>query len=263
LMARIEKRNLKQAIKKGEPILGIFELAAEPDVLEVMGHAGLDFALVDCEHGDPRLHSQLSNMTRAADVVGLGIFVRFACNDFVGALIGHALDVDADGLQISDVESPEMMEKIVQAAYYGPRGSRSIYPVSRAGNFGWRPLPDHIKRANERTVVLIQCETTHGVEHLDEILENDGLDGVFIGSMDLSQSLGLTLQVQHEEVQATINEIADKVLAAGKALGYRIDTPDQAKYWLDRGARILYLSGGNLWKPFGDLVHSIRKVVDE
>jgi 4-hydroxy-2-oxoheptanedioate aldolase len=243
--------------------LGIFELAAEPDVLEVMGHAGLDFALVDCEHGDPRLHSQLSNMTRAADTVGLGVFVRFASNDFVGALIGHALDAAADGFQISDVESAEMMEKIVQAAYYGPRGSRSIYPVSRSGKFGWRPIKEHIQRSNERVVVLIQIETTHGVENLDEILENDGLDGVFIGSMDLSQSMGHQLQIEHEAVQATINEIADKVLAAGKALGYRIDTPDQAKYWLDRGARILYLSGGNLWRPFGALVHSIRKVVDQ
>ena len=258
-----EKRNFKQAIRNGEPILGIFELAAEPDVLEVMGHAGLDFALVDCEHGDPRLHSQLSNMTRAADTVGLGVFVRFACNDFVGALIGHALDAAADGFQVSDVESAQMMEKIVQAAYYGPRGSRSIYPVSRSGKFGWRPAKEHIERSNERVAVLIQIETTHGVENLDEILENDGLDGVFIGSMDLSQSMGHQLQIEHEAVQETINEIADKVLAAGKALGYRIDTPDQAKYWLDRGARILYLSGGQLWKPFGDLVYSIRKVIDE
>lgn len=258
-----EKRNFKQAIKNGEPLLGIFELAAEPDVLEVMGHAGLDFALLDGEHGDPRMHSQLSNMTRAADTVGLGTFVRFANNDFVGALIGHALDCGADGFQISDVENGQQMERIVQAAYYGPRGSRSIYPVSRSGNFGWRPIEEHIKRSNERVAVLVQVETVHGFDHLDEILANDGLDAVFIGTMDLSQSLGLTLQVQHETVKATVDEIATRVLASGKALGYRIDTPDQAKYWLDRGARILYLSGGRLWKPFGDLVHSIREVVDE
>jgi 2-keto-3-deoxy-L-rhamnonate aldolase RhmA len=208
------------------------------------------------------MHSNLSNMTRAADTVGLATFVRFANNDFMGALIGHALDCGADGFQISDVENGPTMEKIIQAAYYGPRGSRSIYPVSRSGNFGWRPLPEHIKRSNERVVVLVQVETIHGLEHLDEILANDALDGVFIGTMDLSQSLGLTLQTQHDTVQSAVEEIASRVLASGKALGYRIDTPDQAKHWLDRGARILYVSGGQLWKPFGDLVHSIRRVVD-
>ena len=259
----VEKRNYKQAIKNGEPLLGIFELAAEPDVIEMMGHAGLDFALLDGEHGDPRMHSALSNMTRAADVVGMATIVRFANNDFMSALIGHALDCGADGFQISDVESGETMEKIVQAAYYGPRGSRSIYPVSRAGHFGWRPLPEHIKVSNERAVVIVQVETAHGLENLDEILANDALDAVFIGTMDLSQSLGLTLQTQHPTVQGAVDEIARRVLASGKALGYRIDTPDQAKAWLDRGARLLYMSGGQLWKPFGDLVDSIRQVVDE
>jgi 2-keto-3-deoxy-L-rhamnonate aldolase RhmA len=195
--------------------------------------------------------------------VGIAAFVRFANNDFLSALIGHALDCGADGFQISDVESGETMEQIVQAAYYGPRGSRSIYPVSRSGNFGWRPLPEHITRSNERVVVMVQVETVHGLENLDEILANDALDAVFIGTMDLSQSLGLTLQTTHATVQGAVDEIASRVLASGKALGYRIDTPDQAKYWLDRGARILYLSGGQLWKPFGDLVHSIRTVVDE
>jgi 4-hydroxy-2-oxoheptanedioate aldolase len=259
----VEKRNLKKAIKDGEPLLGIFELAAEPDVIEVLGYAGLDFALLDGEHGDPRMHSSLSNMTRAADVVGMGTIVRFANNDFMGALIGHALDAGADGFQISDVENGETMEKIVQAAYFGPRGSRSIYPVSRAGNFGWRPLPEFIEWSNERVVAMVQVETTHGFEHLDEILANDALDAVFIGTMDLSQSMGLTLQTQHEKVQGAVHEIARRVLESGKALGYRIDTPDQAKYWLDLGARILYMSGGQLWKPFGNLVHSIREVVDE
>jgi len=42
---------LKQKIKQGETVLGLFMNCAYPAFIEICGHAGFDFAVIDMEHG--------------------------------------------------------------------------------------------------------------------------------------------------------------------------------------------------------------------
>ena len=90
---------------------------------------------------------------------------------------------------IPTVRTPEDAHKAVQAAFFPPLGSRSIaFPISP--QLG-RPVAEFLESANDETLLLLQIETKESMDHLEDIINIPGVDGVFIGPFDLSYALGL------------------------------------------------------------------------
>jgi 4-hydroxy-2-oxoheptanedioate aldolase len=58
--------------------------------------------------------------------------------------------------------------------------------------------------------VLVQIETREALKNLPQILDVDGVDGVFIGPADLSADMGFGGNPQHPEVQAAIEDAIRK-----------------------------------------------------
>jgi 2-dehydro-3-deoxyglucarate aldolase/4-hydroxy-2-oxoheptanedioate aldolase len=82
-------------------------------------------------------------------------------------------------------------------------------------------------------------ETPEAVANLDEILAVPGLDGIFIGPMDLSTSMGHFADPSQPDVQAAIATIEAKVLGAGKFLATVAGTWAQAHKLYGRGYGLL------------------------
>jgi 4-hydroxy-2-oxoheptanedioate aldolase len=69
--------------------------------------------------------------------------------------------------------------------------SYGVAPISRAAQFGLLPPADHMRQANELTMVAALIESRPAIERLDSILAIPQLDYVANGPNDLGLSLGV------------------------------------------------------------------------
>ena len=93
----------------------------------------------------------------------------------------------------------------------------------------------YLDRANDEIIVMIAIETPEGIDNLPEIMNVEGVDGIFIGPMDLSTSLGKRGQLHSKEVSEAIKRIEDLVLPSDKFLGTVADDFEKAKELYDKG----------------------------
>jgi 4-hydroxy-2-oxoheptanedioate aldolase len=228
----------------GDSLLGAFLGLPSPAMAEMLGLARFDFAILDTEHGvfDP---IALENCVRAADAVSLPCLVRTARLD--AALIQQALDAGATGVQVPQIENARQAADAVRYAHFPPLGERGFGSTTRAANYGFLPRTEVISSAKEDTLLSIQIESQAGVENLHEILQVHGIDVVFIGTSDLSLSLGYE-SPSHPKVQALVAEMIRSIVAAGKIAGIYLFDGAQLEQLKDVGARYFALSAGMLFK---------------
>jgi 4-hydroxy-2-oxoheptanedioate aldolase len=225
---------LKQILNDG-PCLGLFSKTTDSAFVEAAGYGGMDFIILDMEHGPASLETMHQHV-RAAAVAGMASVIRASgCDAYA---IGSALDTGADGVQVPNINTAEQARQAVEAARFHPQGQRGVCRFVRAARFGTQPKADYFSSANEATVVL-QVEGAEGVRNLDQILEVEGFDVLFVGPYDLSQSVGLPGQVDAPEVIRLIEEIARKASAKGILLGAFSDQVDRSRDLLDAGFRYL------------------------
>jgi len=217
---------------------GLFSKTLDSAFVEAAGLAGLDFIILDTEHGPASLET-LHHHVRAARAGGIAAIVRVPGVDASG--IGAALDTGADGIQVPNVSTPAQARAAVAAARFHPLGERGVCRFVRAAQFGSIPGEQYFERANEAILVL-QVEGRQGVENLDEILAVPGFDVLFVGPYDLSQSVGRPGQVSAPEVLELIARIAARARARGVHLGVFCDTPENARRFRDSGFNYLSYS---------------------
>jgi len=125
----------------------------------------------------------------------------------------------------------------VQAAKYQPRGSRGL-AATRSAGFGMQaPYGDYVRQSNRETLLVAQIESAEGAANIEDIVNIDAIDVIFIGPTDLSNALGHVGDPHHPDVRAAIDRITKVTLASDKALGAFVGNPADALAWCDRGAR--------------------------
>ncbi|MDR3120547.1 MAG: hypothetical protein LBU58_04345, partial [Clostridiales bacterium] len=102
---------------------------------------------------------------------------------------------------------------------YHPLGQRGIGLTSASG-FGYAPdaldFVAYLQSANSETLLLPQCETAECLKNIEEIASVEGIDGIFIGPMDLSAALGKTGQFDTPEFAAALAKVQKACKEAGK-----------------------------------------------
>jgi 4-hydroxy-2-oxoheptanedioate aldolase len=203
---------------------GIFSKTVDSALVEATGLSGLDFIVLDTEHGPAGLET-LHHHVRAARLSGLAAVIRVRGVD--PQAIGAALDTGADGVQVPNINTPEQARAAIEAARFHPRGQRGVCRFVRAASFGSEDKANYFRQSNNKLLVL-QVEGLEGVKNLDAILALEGFDVLFVGPYDLSQSAGRPGEVNAPEVVELIEAIAVKARAKGVLLGAFCDTPDSA-----------------------------------
>lgn len=194
-------------------MIGTLLSMSAPQVAEIIAISGFDWVLIDMEHSAISLES-VQNAIQIMEGKILTI-VRVPANDEVW--IKRILDTGCDGILVPMVNSADEAERVVQSSKYPIEGRRSV-GLSRAHKYG-AAFKDYVENANRNTLIMIQCEHKDAVKHIDDILNVQGIDSVFIGPYDLSASMGLTGQLSHPEVASTIKLIKDKCAKAGLPYG--------------------------------------------
>lgn len=226
----------KAKLAAGEIVFGCFIRYAEPAFTEFAAMQGWDFLIFDSEHGtlQPR---DVEELSRAAELRGVTPIARVTTNQ--AHTILRFLDTGIHGVHVPWVNSVGGAEAAVQSVKYHPLGRRGL-AGSRASEWGmYESIGDYTRRANRETMVVIQIETMDAVRAIEEFVRVEGVDVLFIGPTDLSHSLGHTGELDHPEVVAAMDRVADVVVGSDKVLGIFAGSPVAAERWIGRGARYL------------------------
>lgn len=217
--------------------MGTFQLVSSPMAAEILGDAGMDFVILDQEHG-PLTAETCAGLTMSVERGGASTVVRVRSNS--ESEIQRALDLGADAVEIPQIESVEDARDARDAARFAPVGERGLSQYVRAG--GYVGSENYTEQQNEDALVIIHIEGQEGVDNLDEILSVDGIDVIFIGPYDLSQSLGVAGEVRSDEVESTMADIVERASDAGRIVGTYADDPEMAERWMDVGVQFVALS---------------------
>ena len=211
----MHKVNLKKKLKNGEVAIGTWSIIPSPSIVEAIGYSGFDFIIIDAEHGPVNVESS-ENLIRAAEVAGMASIIRVPNNE--SHLILRALDIGAHGIQVPHVSTKNEARLAVEYSKYHPLGKRGFSPFTRAAKYGIE-AENHTARANEDTMVVINVEGVEGIKNLKEIAEVSGIDVIFIGPYDLSQSLGKPGQVTDSKVIDLMRKSAGLIKNKGISCG--------------------------------------------
>lgn len=233
------KNNLRSKLGEGKPVIGSFVKITDPAVVEIMGRAGMDFAIIDMEHGPYNIQTA-QNSIRAAEVVGISPIIRVGKNDPVDIL--RALDIGAEGVEVPQIGDAEDAKLMASASRYHPMGDRGVCRYVRAAGYSSIERHKYFETANQRTVTIAHLEGVKAIRNLDEIMAVEGLDILFIGPYDLSQSVGVPGDVTHPLVLKQMEEVIAKAKKAHKILGTFADDIAAAKRWMDAGVMYIAIS---------------------
>lgn len=205
----------KHLLKQGKRTCGAWLQIASPFTAEIMARAQFDWCMIDMEHGPGDILTLISQL-QAIKGYGVDTFVRAPWNDFVQ--IKRILDAGVNGVLVPYVNSKKEAEAAVKAILYPTEGIRGVAGSPRAEGYGYN-IMNYMKNANDEIMLMVAMETPTAVANLDEILEVERIDGIFIGPMDLATNMGYFGNPKHPKVQEAIKTIETKVKASGKFLG--------------------------------------------
>ncbi|HEX9450836.1 MAG TPA: aldolase/citrate lyase family protein [Burkholderiales bacterium] len=202
-----------ERLEKGEVAIGIgIRGLRSVEVARLMKSAGFDWLFIDLEHGSTSVETAGQISVAALDA-GIAPIVRVPAGEL--ALGARCLDGGALGIVIPHVDTPEQARAMIDAFRFPPLGHRSIGGAYPHFGFASRPVDEVVSALDSATLVIAMIETPLAVENAERIAAVPGLDGLLIGTNDLSLEMGIPGQLDHERLKAAI----DTVLGACKKHG--------------------------------------------
>jgi 4-hydroxy-2-oxoheptanedioate aldolase len=253
----LKESHVKKKLLKGGFCLGIFSNIPSPSISEIAGYAGFDFIIIDMEHGIMDFES-VENMVRAADAVGISSIIRVP--EARESYILRAVETGAQGVQVPHVEDRQTAELVVDSVKYAPLGNRGVSPYTRAANYSSLSPTEHFKKSNEETLVVLQIEGREGVENIESIVTVEGVDVLFAGPYDLSQSFGVTGDLDNPLVRRSMDKLIETCKIYGKWPGTFAPNIERARSWISAGMKYLAYSvdTGILYESLRHIVESVK-----
>lgn len=234
---------LKDKLDQGELTLGLFVPFYAPPLVEIIGYAGLDFIIIDNEHGC-FTDAQIEELIRAAELTGVTPLVRVSYDP---ASIQKALDRGARGIQVPMVNCKADAEAVVRKAKFPPVGTRGAAYSVRAAKFGNLSGKAYLDAADTNTLVSVHIETMEAVKNFDEIVSVPGVNIAFVGPTDLSVSMGYKAEgPNHPEVKAVIEDLLRRGKEKDVTMGVMASSIDDIGRCNSLGANFVTLVASGL-----------------
>jgi len=212
---RIENR-LKERLRAGEKVVGVFVPMPSPEVVEILALAGFGYIMLDGEHGRVSPENAYP-LILAAEACGVPTVARVGQND--RQVILKYLDLGIGGVMIPQTNTLATAQAALDAMRYHPRGVRGL-AGGRHFDYGLGSPPAKlVPQLNDRVLAIVQFEHIAALTELDAILALPELDVLFVGPNDLAQSMGFPGQPDHPEVDAVIQQVVAAGRNAGVAMG--------------------------------------------
>ena len=224
---------IRKLLKEGNPILGATVTVPSVEIAAQLANAGFDFLWIEMEHSPITLETA-RNMILATRGLKAVPFIRVPVNELW--LAKRALDEGALGVIFPFTTNAELARRAVAACKYPPEGKRGYGPG--LATFRWPAPEGYAEFANKNVIVVVIIEEAEAVKNIDEIASVPGIDIMYIGTSDLSYSLGHGGDMNHP----TLKEAIAKIIAAGQrnkiAVGLPARSPEQMQAYVKQGITV-------------------------
>jgi 2-dehydro-3-deoxyglucarate aldolase/4-hydroxy-2-oxoheptanedioate aldolase len=207
-----------------------------PGVAQLAVTAGADFLLYDMEHTGAGFETIKEQMSYCRGLP-LTPIVRVPASDY--HFIARVLDCGAKGVMLPMVESAEQAAAAVSSAKYPPKGVRGAAFGVAHDDYSGGSVLDKVERANAETIVIALIETKRGVQNVDAIAATPGIDVIWLGHFDLTNSLGVPGQFDHPSYTRGVEDIVAAARRHGKAAGFMALDETWGRDYLARGFNII------------------------
>jgi 2-dehydro-3-deoxyglucarate aldolase/4-hydroxy-2-oxoheptanedioate aldolase len=235
---------VKQKIQQGGVSIGtmVFEFNTT-GIARIIAEAGAEFVLFDMEHTGWSVETirMLLATSRANSMIPL---VRVPATEY--HFIARVLDMGSMGIMVPMVESAEQAQRLVDSAKYPPVGRRGAAFGVAHDDYTAGDLVGKISSANQETLLIAQIETARGLESVNQIAAVSGIDVLWIGQFDLTNSLGIPGQFDHPRFTDAVKRVVSACREHGKVAGFMVTDAANGRAMLEQGFRILAYSG-DLW----------------
>jgi 4-hydroxy-2-oxoheptanedioate aldolase len=221
---------LAATVRSGVPTLGTFIGAASPLAAEVCAAAGVDWVLLDLEHGAGG-EEQIRDVVPAVGSYGVPTVVRV--ESAARIRMGRVLDSGAAGIMLPRLDTVDEVAEAIRHLYYPPAGDRGVATYNRACRFGLDP--GALDRANAEVLGVVQIESAAAVGVADQIAALDGVDVLFVGPRDLSHDLGVPGDLTAPAFIAATEHVLAACRRHGKSSGLLVSDGAAAARRLDQG----------------------------
>jgi len=206
----------RERVLAGETLIGAFSDLASPLAAELLGRAGMDWTVLDLEHGEAT-EADLLALLYAVAATPMAAIVRPQSVERLR--VGRALDLGAAGIMLPQLQSIEQVREAVSFLRYPPTGVRGVALRTRGGGLGSLSHADVARVVNERIVGIVQIESVGAVAAADEIAALDAVDVLFVGPSDLSHSLGSPGRFDDPTYLEALRTVMAATKRHGKAAG--------------------------------------------
>jgi len=211
----MQPNRVKKILREGGLALGTYVGGiADPQIVEIIGHAGFDAAFIDLEHTSFDLRD-VQLMVMAAERVSITPIVRTP--GFDPAFILRLLDMGVQGIQLPHISDARAAREAVKAVRYAPLGERGMAGASRASDYGKIAVKEHIERSNREITLAVMIEDLPALVEIDAIASTDGIDIVAVGPSDMSRALGVSGTADHPKLVEVVHRVAEAVRKGGVA----------------------------------------------
>ena len=233
-------------LARGDRLIGTWVKTPAPIVVEVLADTELDLVILDAEHA-PFSRLELDACVFAANASGMDVLVRVPTAQSHHVL--QALDTGATGVLVPHVRTAEEAVDVARSARYGP-GGRGYAGSTRAAGYGTKPMEAHKADSAARTVVVVQLEDAEAVAQAGQIAATEGIDGVFIGTVDLSVSLGAPGPDDPVVLEA-VDEITRAAREEGCPVGIFANSADQVNHFAEIGVTLFLMQSDHAFLRSG------------
>ncbi len=229
---------LRRRILSGECLFGTFLNLGSIQAAEVCARAGLDWVLVDLEHG---AGTEADLLPQLAAIAGTGTAALVRVEEGTRLRIGRALDLGADGVMVPQVSTVGDAQDVARWVRFPPAGSRGVALFTRGLAYG-SGGHESVDSRNDQVVGIVQIESRQAVDAAATMAATEGIDVLFVGPADLSHALGIRGQIDHADFDAAIRTVADAARANGKVAGIMLWKPEDAARYAALGYTFFSLS---------------------
>jgi len=233
----VPSNRLKKVLREGKSAIGtmIVEIR-QPSVMQMMSNAGLDFVIIDNEHGTFNIET-VCDLSRAARQLGVTPVVRVP--EWSYAHVVQPLDAGAQVIMAPRVTEPQQVKEILQMMKYPPLGRRGSVVARGHTDLKSGSIVDTMKDANEESMLLVQIETKQALERIDEILSIQGVDIALVGPTDLSVSLGIPGKMTDPLLVSAISSVIEACKRHNVYPAIHMNDLTLASHWATKGMRLV------------------------
>lgn len=207
-----------------------------PWFAEMIGRTGFDLIWLDLEHRAWG-YEIIDPISLACRATGIDLMVRIHKSGYFSPM--QALEFGANGLMVPHCRSAQEARQWVEWVRFPPQGRRGFDGAGADADFGLAPPLEHMRHANREVFLVLQIEDREALEEIDAIAAVPGVDLLFVGTGDLSISLGCPMELEHPRMLEAYRMVDAAVKKAGNWWGIPTGGPEAARKALERGARLI------------------------